>query len=532
MKEWVKYLGLPSALLSAVLLVLAFYPFGESVLGWVCLVPLIWVLHARAVTWWQVWITGTLAWIGQLWWLSYVTWLGMIALCVYLGLYLVVWGRWMVLVFNLFPRRSSLGNLASALLGAIGWAALEELRGWLFTGFPWNGLGVSQYANLALIQIAAVGGVELLSALMIFIQVILTTTALRLVAEVQQRRRMLAHWEFTGGLAVLVVAFLYGVISIAPVKNDPDVSTLMRVGLVQGNVPQEVKFSPMSLEDTVAAYTEPTRLIAASEPDLVIWPETATGYGIFQDRMIAFRVMELLEETAVTLLAGSVDVGDDGKLFNAAFLLKKDFDYHAVRASAYRKQHLVVFGEFVPGREWMPWLAEWIDMPVDYHPGRGHSGIMPLPAAYGTVPAGILICFEDLMPRLARARSLAGARVFVNLTNDGWFRDSPAAMAHAAHAVFRCVENRLPMIRSTNTGVSCVIGPDGTFLHIMRDDAGQHTAISGVLLATVKIPPRPDRLTIYQQGGHLFGEICALVMAGVFVVYLRIRFSSARKDVV
>lgn len=522
---WLKFLGLPAALLSAGLWVLAFYPHQEAALAWICFVPLLWALHARIVTFWQLWTAGTLAWVAQLWWLSYVTWVGMLLLCVYLGFYLVLWGRWMSLVFALFGQRNSSGNLAAALLGAIGWAALEELRGWFLTGFPWNGLGVSQYKNAALIQLAAVGGVELLSALMIFIQVIIATTILRLISEVRQRRRMLAHWEFTGGLAVLAVAFLFGVISIAQTPSGQQQLTQMRVGLVQGNVPQDVKFSPMSLEETVAAYIDPTEVLAASEPDLVIWPETATGYGIFQHSFIASEVTRLLEQTGLTLLAGSVDVEADGRLFNAAFLLTPGFDYHAVRASAYRKQHLVVFGEFVPGRDWLPWLAEWIDMPVDYHPGPPNAGIIPLPAAGQTIPAGMLICFEDLMPRLARNRALAGARVFVNLTNDGWFRDSPAAMAHAAHAVFRCVENRLPMIRATNTGVTCVISPQGAFTNILRDESGRHTAMAGAMIANVSIPPRPTYLTFYQRIGHLFGELAAVVMAAVLLYALRRRFS-------
>ena len=506
--------GLLAALTSGLLTALAFAPFEEPVLGWVGLMPVVWALHARRMRWWHLWAGGFLSWAMQLWWVGYVTWAGAALLCAYLGLYWVAWGRWMTLVFSLFPQRNSSGNLACALLGATGWTALEEVRGWLLSGFPWNNLGVSQYRNAALVQTASLGGVESLGWVMMVVQLVLALTVLRLIGEVRGGGRMRAHWEFTGGLALLGAVFIHGVLCLASAPV-PSGQTALHVGMVQGNVPQEVKFSPMSLEETVAAYTVPTAALAGAQPDVVVWPETATGVGIFQHPVVRAEVMQLLEEHKVPLLVGTQEEDADGRLYNTAMLFVPGLDEDAIRATAYRKQHLVPFGEYLPGRNWFPWLWGWLDMPMDYHPGARVGGLMLVPGREVSPLAGLLICFEDIMPRLARERALAGAQLFVNLTNDGWFRDSSAAYAHMTNAVFRAVENRLPLVRVTNTGVSCVVSPEGIVTHVLKDDQGRHTAVAGAMLARVPVGER--RRTFYQERGHLFGDACAVVM-GVVVL--------------
>jgi apolipoprotein N-acyltransferase len=514
--------GLVAALASGVLVAMAFPPFEEPVLGWVGLMPVVWALHARRMRWWQLWAGGFLCWILQLWWVGHVTWVGTALLCTYLGLYWVAWGRWMALVFSLFPERNSSGNLACALLGATGWTALEEVRGWLFSGFPWNNLGVSQYKNAALVQTASVGGVELLGWVMMVVQLVFALTALRLIREVRGGGRMRAHWEFTGALALLGVVFIHGVMCLVPEpRAGAGAPPVLSMGLVQGNVPQEVKFSPMSLEETVAAYTAPTAALAGAQPDVIVWPETATGVGIFQEAFVRAEVTGLVQEHGVTLLAGTVEEDEDGSLYNAAVLLAPGLEEGAVRAAAYKKQHLVPYGEFLPGRKWFPWLWSWLDMPLDYKPGPRSRGVMLLPGREVSPLAGLLICFEDIMPHLARARAEAGAHLLVNLTNDGWFRDSPAAYVHMTNAVFRAVENRLPLVRVTNTGVSCVVSPEGIVTNILQDDEGRHTAVAGAMVARVPIPER--RGTFYQARGHLFGDACAVVMGVVLLLRVRWR---------
>ncbi len=514
-------LGLGSCLFSGVLFALAYPPFEIPILGWVGLMPLVWALYAKCVRWWHLWAGGVLSWALQLWWVGYVTWLGAALLWMYLGLYWLVWGRWMAIVFRFFPKRTSATNLACAALGATGWSALEELRGWLLSGFPWNNLAVSQYKNMVFIQIASVGGVELLGWVMMMVQLVFALTVLRLMDEVRSHRHLRPHWEFTTALALLGGVTLHGMMCVVPVNSKQGTASL-RIGLVQGNVPQHEKFSPLSLEQTVAAFTVPTAALASAQPDVILWPETATGVGIFQDAYVRSEVTSLVEEIGVPILAGSVEVDEQGRLYNSALLLVPGLQEDAIRAAAYKKQHLVPFGEFLPGRKWFPWLWRALDMPEDFHPGPRSGGLLLIVGQRTSALAGVLICFEDILPSLARFRAQSGAQLLVNLTNDGWFCDSPAAYAHMTNALFRAVENRLPLVRATNTGVSCVVSPLGAVTNLLLDEQGRHTAVAGAMV--VEVPIGVPSRTLYQQFGHLFGDVCAAVVASVWLVSVLQRY--------
>ncbi len=505
--------GVAAPAAAAVLWVAAFPPFEQVWAGWVCLVPLMLAVRAGKADWRHAWAAGTAAWVGTVWWLGYVTVPGMLLLAMYLGGYWAAWAWVWDRLSRRFAETTSRGNLAAAALGACAWTGLEWARGWMFSGFPWTGLGVSQFRNIGINQIAALGGVELAGWLLAFANGVFALTLVRLKREAERSQRLRPHLDFSLTMALAGGAFLWGVsryFAPAPPARD------LAVGFVQGNVPQAEKFEEMAQAEILERHVEATHLLAAANPDLILWPETATGTGMFQDRALTAAVMELAEGARHGLLIGALDY-DGRDYYNAAFA----FPPGEGRFSVYRKEHLVPFGEFIPGRRWFPWLGALVPLPLDYRPGNG-GGVLAIGTPAGPVRAGVLICFEDVFPGLAGRRAAAGAELLVNLTNDAWFRESPAAWQHAAIAVFRSIETGLPMVRCSNHGVTCVIDRLGRIVRVLEDDTGRAVGVRGTMLARVAVPERPAP-TPWARGGRYFGLLCAVAGAAFAATELRRR---------
>ena len=208
-------------------------------------------------------------------------------------------------------------------------------------------------------------------------------------------------------------------------------------------------------------------------------------------------------DTVIDEAAGTV------AYYNAAALL----DAQGRPAGSYAKRHLVIMGEFVPLSRWIP--AAWrraLGIPPDITPGT-EGAVFPLGPRGAEVPAAPLICFEDLVSALARRDVADGARLLVNLTNDAWFDDALAPMQHMRAAALRTVENRVPLLRAANTGVTCAIDRTGRITALLRDDASNRTSAPGVLRKTVFAPPDGMRLTFYTRFGDIGGVPCAAATA-------------------
>lgn len=512
---WVRVAGWALAVLTAGMAVLAFPPHAQSGAGWFCLVPLLCAMRVGWADWRHGWLAGGLFWLGTMWWLWYVTPLGMVLLCGYLGAYWGAWGWVVGRALARLPGTTTRANLAIAFVAAAGWVGLDAVRGWALSGFPWNGLGVSQFENLGVIQIARLGGVELVTWLVVFANAIAALTVVRFYREMRRAQKMRPHFDFSVCMALVAASFAWG---IGEIWRKPDVvPQRVRVGFVQGNVPQDLKFDPEEAHGILETYLNLTAFLAGGGagngcPDIILWPETATGTGIFQDRALTEAVSATMRDARFSLMMGSIDV-EKGRFYNSAVLfLPQEGGYRV-----YRKERLVPFGEFVPLRGWMPWLANLAGMPGDYSPGDGSDAVMEAPAESGPVDMGLLICFEDTLPGLARRRAEMGARVLVNLTNDGWFRDSPGAWLHVANAVFRCIETGLPMVRCANTGVSCVIEPTGRIPEIPLRDGDRVVGLSGAFAREVLLPVPPGP-TPYMRWGHLF-PLCCLALTASYVAY-------------
>jgi apolipoprotein N-acyltransferase len=512
------------AILSGVLLAFCFPPADLGGLCWLALAPL------TAALWfsepWQRrdglrmlllgYVTGLVYMLGSLHWLVTVTVAGWIALCLYLGSYTALWALFAGTVAR--PRQpptivqpvwmKSWNNLRVAAVAAAAWTALEWLRGVVFTGFGWNNLGIALHRNIALIQICDITGVGGLSFLVVMVNLMIVITLRRLKAEIG-REKLRPHYDFNLTIALVALVFGYGVRQIF---RPAPLSEPLNIAAVQANVPVTEKRDPVHEARILDLHVRLTQTALALSPDLLIWPEAATPRPLFSDQGNWDVVRGLAEKHAGDFLLGTVHFDESGD-YNSAVLLTEN----ARNAQIYNKIHLVPFGEYVPLRDTFPLFAWLVGdlVPDDFDFGRD---TVILKMSRKPVKIAPLICFEDTLGDLTRRFALRGAQILITMTNDAWFLRSAGSEQHVIHALFRCAETKLPMVRAANTGVSCVIDRFGRIANRLQNDQGD-TFIEGVLFAQVDIPTDP-KMTFYTRYGDVFS--LAFLAISALVCILRV----------
>jgi apolipoprotein N-acyltransferase len=528
-----------AAICSGLLFTGCFAPFNFTWLCWIALTPLIaaiWFSGEKSRhRWLRNLLLGYVAGLTFFWtafsWLTTVTVLGWFVLQFYMAIYFALWGwfcgllqpterknqpastKWDRILARARtaapPSRSpwirSTNNLLLALLLAAAWVTMEWLRGWVFSGFGWNGLGVALHDTWPLIQIAEFTGVAGLTFMVAFANVILFTTVCRLTVEVHTRS-VRPHFDLTLTLAAIVGVLTFGVRATqvsSPTKP-------LRVAAVQSNVPQNQKFDPLFTRRIFDQFQRLSEIALRSNPppDLLVWPESSMPGPVLADRESYQFVMDLTASAESDILLGTIDV-QNGDVYNAALLVSDGGE----QAQVYRKVHLVPFGEYVPGRHRMPLLARIVgdQVPGDFKEGKDYTVFQ---LTNDNVKVAPLICFEDTIGELTRrfvlpTETTPGANLLVDITNDGWFLRSAGSHQHLANAVFRCVETRRPMVRAANTGVTCFVNEFGRVIQKLQDDTGS-TFTEGVLTGEVNVPTEHE-LTFYTRHGEWFAKLCAAV---------------------
>lgn len=413
------------------------------------------------------------------------------------------------------PWLSSIKNLRVAFLLASAWVTAELLRGVVFSGWGWNMLGSALHAQWAMIQIVEFTGVAGLSFLVLFTNVILVATVRRFVLESQVKKSS-PHFDLTLTLATIMGVLGFGVRAV----QMPQETTNVRVALVQPNIPREQKFNRDFVQATFDKFTHLSEAALQSRPDLLVWPESSMPGPVLQDEESYRFVTQFSAAAKTDLLLGAIDE-DEKAAYNAA-LLVSDSGRHV---QLYHKVHLVPFGEYVPGRHTVPGLARIVgdQVPDDFGFGKEHTVFK---MTRDDVQLAPLICFEDTIGELTRQFVLGGANLLANVTNDGWFLRTAGSQQHLANAVFRCVETRLPMVRSANTGVTCFINRFGRVKQVLLDDNGSQFT-EGVLVGEVDVPTTRDD-TFYVRHGELFAKACAAVTVLTFAIVVPVALRRRR----
>jgi apolipoprotein N-acyltransferase len=498
-----------AAISTGVLLFLSFAPFEIGFCGWIALVPLMLTCTAASPRRAAIlgWLSGAVFFLGTLHWLRHTTWIGMILLALYCALYFVPFAVFVSLRRDRWRSTNSLINIGWILGAAAVWTASEYLRATLLTGFPWNLLGVSRHTQLPLIQIAEWGGVYAVSALMVVVNGATAVTLLQYITGLRGRRYRV-HGELMSSLLLLAAIWSFGMHTL--IDRSPANGAPLRVVMIQPNIPE---IGNWKLADPELIYERLETLTAmalqTSKPDLIIWPETALPYSVPENPRSAVLIKQMVS-SGVPLLTGCIDTikyrNEYPVYFNASML----FDTDGKLLMRYHKQHLVLFGEYIPFDDKIPFLNAWTRVRSSLRPGRS-SALMHLPGnAYGFC---VLICFEDSLPYLARNAARDGAAWLVNQTNDSWFDPDSGSRQHLANAVFRCVETRLPMLRCTNTGVTCAIDPDG---RVKQTLAPRSTGFQTAEITPVD-PAR--KATFYVRFGDLFAQTCLLGSIALFIIF-------------
>lgn len=551
-----------AAVVSGVLLAVTVPPFRLGVFVWIALVPLVLALWRPAVKRAGVkafalgWLAGMVAFGIQLRWLGTVSWLGALALPAYLALYTGLFAWFAATLGNPLRQGSPPSEIPGGQPGPTGkiirrslgfafrnaavWAGLEWLRSWVITGFGWNGLGVAFHDFPLLAQGADVLGVTGLSMLPVFMQLVLVQTARRLSltgGDGVKRTRL----DFLAASGIVLLAAVYG--GYRTFSEGTRAGFPLKALLVQLDVPQEAARQLWTSEDIHIGYEEETAAAVQKHPDAqwIIWPEVALtrpllraangawGVGL-ENRETLDRVRALGDFTFFTgvneLEAVANEEGlitpERPKMWNSLAVFSPDGEL-----ATFRKHHLVIFGETIPFADRFPWLRELYEQQAGISFNGSFSvgrSLEPLAVRAGEKTVGVIpsICFEDTVPRLARKFARGGPQVIVNVTNDGWFKESPAAAQHFANAKFRAIELRRPMLRCANNGVSGALDTTGSvFLgnkpQILTDAAGSHFT-RGSLLAEIRVPENPA-VTLYA----LIGDWGVIVLSAAALAYSRFR---------
>lgn len=542
-----------AAVLSGVLLALCYAPFNLGGFVWVWAAPLLGALWfseprpgrrrggSRGRHGFRLgFLAGfaffliNVSWITQIGKVAGTVWAGigaLIPMAAYLALYVAAFaafaatvGRWQTSDGRDTLFGQSLAVLRVAALNGAAWCGLEWLRGIVFTGFGWNGLGVALKEHLVLVQFAEVIGITGYGFVLMFAGVVLFCTAVRVVREIRFRRKLRPHFDLTVAAAMVAGLYLFG---LSAFLRPPGETVTLRARVFQFNVSLEEKWSEdlAVRQKVIFDYRDLTRAFVETSPhDLVVWPETAVP-GIFTAPWVQEYLNDhVLKGDDFYLLAGLEDANlENTEIYNTLTIMKGDTGSYQM----HKKVHLVPFGEFIPLRGTFPpfeWLTGGI-IAQDFTPGDSHEPLVVEKEGHeiGVLP---LICFEDTVARHARQFLRPGPQVFVNVTNDGWFHESAQPQQHFDNALFRCIEFRRPMIRCANTGVSGFIDERGSVYdrsgsgsapRIVSDPVTGSTFIRGSFATNLEIALEPPS-TIYARVGDAFSIAMGLVALAAVVL--------------
>lgn len=580
----VRFFRILAAVLSGIALAFSFVPFDEAwmVWGWMwLLLPLLWTVTGKRRSlrgFGLAWLAGMGFWVINLKWLGTVTWPGALALSAYLSAYFGLFGAFASGPANPcrveYERAKTIRDRARQSLRSLGyatllggfWCGLEWVRGWLMTGFGWNGLGVTFAKNLILAQNAEYVGVIGLSFLPVFFSAVTVQTVRRFYQQFRANELRILHWDFATALLVIMLAFTWGTIRLSSVTNEPKIEG--RVLMVQQDIPQFADkilwepskisggFEELTAEGMEEVFREATKAARGTEsdeeivgirmPDLVIWPEAclpAFLHGEEKGPIVGGPKVESVFEYIHSLgdftfvlgmneVRGQTVVDPEADVFNSLII----DDGKGVRQS-YQKNHLVILGEFIPD---LPFLHDLYFRTTGVEFGKGLSRgsvFEPLEAKIGGQPIGVIpsVCFEDTVPRLTRKFVRNGPQLLVNVTNDGWFQESEGSVQHFRNALFRSIELRRPTVRCANRGVTGVVTLAGSLVdpyskktrHLVNENGSYFHR--GYLLATVYIPSEGE-ITLYAAFGDWFA-LSGLIggFLWIFLIFLSKR-TKRRED--
>jgi apolipoprotein N-acyltransferase len=517
------------------------FPVSCGWLAWIALVPLLSLVRTAAPKRWvygSAWVSGlgfyTLAiqWMRVADYRMNATWIG-------LSLYCSFFPPVGICLIRYLDRRTRLPLIVTV---PVVWTALEFFRAHFGTGFPWYFLSHTQHKLLPVIQVSDLAGAYAVTFMVaavnaLWFEILLLHPKLRhLLGILDSAARLNPRSLLVQTAAVLLLigaCLAYGAWQLSEAVFEPG----PRIALIQGNLDQRVRLAASEAEEEAAitAVVEHYRSLSdraaaqPAKPDLIVWPETSYPEdwvevspelppekipAIWRQRELSSRRLARAAaqrwQTNALLGMTCAVLGPDERprRYNSAVLIQAQGE----EGGRYDKMHLVPFGEYVPFRDWLPWMNALAPYDFDYsvHPGEQRTRF-PL----GAYHFGVLICYEDTDPYIARqhARSEDGepaADFLINISNDGWFNGTSEHEEHLAICRFRAVESRRAIARAVNMGISAVIDGNGRVIALPGPSWAQSKKIAAVVTETV---PLDRRTSLYTRWGDWLPWACWLVIA-------------------
>ena len=483
------------AVISAVLLILAFPDFEFWSFAWFALVPLFFAVEREkdsvVKSFLVGWVFGLVFFFGTCWWLTFapITYAALPAVLVYFFMFCaaavvgILPGIFGALFSIVLKRSGSYAILFAPLL----WTLTEFLRMWL-TGNNWNAIGYSQAFNYSTLHLASIGGVYLVGFVIVLSSALLTLLLLSLSKGKTTLYLTLIWILFTTAVSVSNLAY-------QPHVNTEGNKNSSLVIAVQPNVPMKgltlEKYQQLLERHVQLAETELKKTTTDRRPPTtVIFPESPMIFQYGRDEDLQSYLRDFAVRNNASVLFNSAELNNKKRIFNSAVMI----DENGEKTAQYDKIHLVPFGEYIPFPE--PLASQMPAFVGNFQFGDEYDLL-----SFGDAKGGVMICFESHFGELSREYARRGADVLIEMTNDGYLGNTPVLRQHLANSVFRAVETNRPLLRVTNVGITAYINERGE----VTDAADVYAEATRVWM----VSKSDGNQTIYVKYGDWFAWLCA-----------------------
>ncbi len=483
-----------ASIISGLLLTAAFPNVSLYGLVWIALIPLLWANENTSLkmSFRLGWLTGftfiytLIYFLHQLFKFNQGIILCTPLLAAYCGLF---YGGAMVVYRRITVHYPKLSWIIFPMV----WVSMEYVRGLGILAFPWGWLGYTQMAVSPLLQLSAYTGILGLSFLIALVNISLYWIIRQWIQKQPLKIGILYPTYFTLFLLAVTLYLGYNRLSVTPSHSS------LRVGIVQGNIPQETKWDETKDKANFDKYLRLSQQAIDQGAQLVVWPETAMAdFFLFRDDYQQ-GVKNLAIKNKVPIYAGTI-WGDEKSYYNSMLLIEPNGQFKQI----YHKGNLLPFGEYLPLEGLFPFFKKLPMAPNHFSSGTIQNLIHFSTTSAHEINLGTLICFESTLPRLAISLANKNADILTITTNDSWFGKTSAPYEHRDIARIRAIESGLPVIRAANTGYSCFIDPKG------KELSGLDIYREGILVDDI---PLYKIKTLYSKTGDILPLLCGILTA-------------------
>ena len=473
-------------LISAILIGLSQQPIGLGWLAWCSLIPFIFVLNRvneirHFIIAGLIW--GFVYYLVAIYWLAnnigttpFIGMLSMLSAVLYCTLNIILICLVIKIIKNYF-------NEKWYWFLPVVWTSVEYVRHMdMLTGGPWTSLANTQLDYLTLVQNAEVTGIYGISFWVVLINILIYHYLV---------------YPYKNNFIKLMIIFFFPWLTGMLLEGRLvfDVSKPLETAIIQPNIKLSQKWKPNAVRENIQVLIDESKSAVNNATDLIIWPETATSGYILQGNDYYLKLIQksLKNSKLISGIPYYVDIGQDRQYFNSAALIEFD----GVK-NIYHKMELVPMGEYVPLSDFFPKLNN-----LNLGQGNFTRGTDFVIMDVEGVKCATMICFESTLPTLNRNFVNVGAEVLIYVVNDGWYETPPQPQQHAKQVIFRAIENRRPVLRCANTGVSMIVDPMGNISHELSLNE------KGKLEATVM--PQ-NIITFYTRHGDIFAQLNVVIL--------------------